>query len=92
MKYWGERQLWQDIKMEESSMGNVIIKRRIPLWVVWVAAAMNIVFLSCGIGWLFLEFDLPILNSGDKYIVWIITGIWWLLTSVVIFGWRAINR
>ena len=37
--------------------------------------------------WIVAKFDLPFLNSGDKLPALIVLILWWLSTSIFIFGW-----
>lgn len=69
-------------------MSEAIIKRWIPKWVLWAAIFMNIVFLIIGCLYLFTQFDLPYVNSGDKSLVYSVTIVWWALSSLAVLGWK----
>jgi len=56
---------------------------------VAVQSVVSAVFVVIGALYLFTEFDLPYVNSGDKVIVYIVTILRWALTSLAIVGWKC---
>jgi len=65
------------------------VRMWIPKWVFWLAVGVNTGFVIIAGLYLFTQFDLPYINSGDKFIVYVVTLLWWALTSLAIIGWKT---
>ena len=67
------------------------IKRLIPMWLLILTFLLNFFVLAGCVAWLFIQFDIPFLNSGDKIAVYLGVLLWWVLTSISIWGWKYDN-
>ena len=52
-----------------------------------VSFLVSIFLPIISIFWIFFNFDLPFIHSGDKIFAWIILFCWWFFSSIFIFGW-----
>lgn len=65
-----------------------MIKWILPKWVVLLSFLYYLLIALLGLLWFFVEVNIPFFNTGDKWIVYVFIFLWWLASTLLIFGWK----
>jgi hypothetical protein len=59
-----------------------------PKPLIWIALVIFFLIPAFTLSWFVMKFNLPFLNAGDKEVIVSLALLWWLSTTILIFGWR----
>jgi len=65
-----------------------LVEWSMPRWLLWLSLTYSLSIFVLGISWLIIKFDFPLFHSGDRTIIYLIVILWWVLSSIAIWGWR----
>jgi len=65
------------------------LKWRFSKKLFWILFAISVLIPIIGIFWVFVQFNIPLIHSGDRLIGRTIIFLWWLSCTILIFGWRV---
>jgi len=65
------------------------LKWRFSKKLFWILFTISVLIPIIGIFWVFVQFNIPLIHSGDRLIGHTIMFLWWLSCTILIFGWRV---
>ena len=70
----------------------VNLKWRFSKKLLWILFAIAVLIPAVGAFWILVQFDIPFIHGGDRFIGRVILFLWWLSCTILIFGWRIENE